>query len=97
MRVVNLAKAKDGLSGHVEYVRKGGRVRILVRGKAVADLVPVEPPAAGEGDDLAALEREGVIRGAAKGKWPKELEQPGPCVRGASAADTLVEERSGTR
>jgi len=43
MEQANLSDVKDGLSAYVERVRKGHRVRILVRGVPVADLVPIDP------------------------------------------------------
>lgn len=42
MEKANLSDVKDGLSAYVERVRKGHRVRILVRGVPVADLVPID-------------------------------------------------------
>ena len=41
MKVANLADVKNDLSRFVAQVRRGGRVRILVRGVPAADLVPV--------------------------------------------------------
>jgi antitoxin (DNA-binding transcriptional repressor) of toxin-antitoxin stability system len=41
MESAKLSDVKDGLSRYVEKVRKGGTVRILLRGVAVADLVPI--------------------------------------------------------
>ena len=92
MRVVNLAVAKDALSNHVEYVRRGGRVRILVRGRAAADLVPVESL----GGELTELEDAGVVQRATS-KWTRELDRPGPKPRGRAASQTLVEERRSGR
>ena len=59
MRVANLAEVKNSLSRYVAQVRRGGTVRILVRGVPVADLVPVESrDESGAGDaELAELER----------------------------------------
>jgi prevent-host-death family protein len=91
MRNVNLAIVKDGLSAYVEYVRRGGRVRILVHGKAVADIVPIEETT----DELSSLESEGVVvRGTAK--WSRALDRHGPRAR-RSAAATLVELRRSGR
>ncbi len=78
MRVVKIAEAKDQLSRHLRYVKAGGHVRILDRDEPIADLVPIRAEAAAPGgwseEDLAALEREGVIRRPKKGgPWPKAL------------------------
>ena len=53
MEQAKLSDVKDGLSRYVEKVRKGARVRILVRGVAVADLVPIDTKA-----DLGEVEPE---------------------------------------
>ena len=45
MKTVNISDAKNNLSRHLEYVRRGGRVRILDRNTPVAELVPIEPGA----------------------------------------------------
>lgn len=53
MENANLSDVKDALSRYVEKVKKGARVRILVRGVAVADLVPVV-----QDDDQVVAEKE---------------------------------------
>lgn len=98
MRVANLAELKDELSRYVEYVRHGERVRILVRGTPVADLVPVgeqaeEPGEEWTREELSDLERKGVIR-RGSGSFPAELSKPGPAVKGADAVRALIEERA---
>jgi antitoxin (DNA-binding transcriptional repressor) of toxin-antitoxin stability system len=95
MKVANLARVKDDLSRYVDYVKRGGRVRILVRGVPAAELVPVT--AAGKSDDeaeLRELERRGVIR-RGTGGVPPEILRPGPKLkRGSkSMADIVLDER----
>ena len=97
MRVANLTDAKNDLSRLVERVRRGERVRILVRGVPAADLVPVGSGAApadqgGEEAELAELERRGVIR-RGSGRVPASLAGPGPRVKGGSAVAALLDER----
>jgi len=58
MEKAKLSDVKNGLSRYVEKVRKGARVRILVRGVAVADLVQVE-----HADEDADIEKELLIPG----------------------------------
>jgi prevent-host-death family protein len=95
MKVANLARAKNELSRYVEYVRRGGRVRILVRGVPVAELVPV---AASKEDDeeteLRELERQGIIRRGAGGVAP-EILRPGPRLKRGSKSmvDIVLDER----
>jgi antitoxin (DNA-binding transcriptional repressor) of toxin-antitoxin stability system len=68
MESAKLSDVKDGLSRYVEKVRKGGTVRILVRGVAVADLVPVVAD-----DDEVIAEKELLTPGPkVKGPPPSE-------------------------
>lgn len=98
MKVANLTEVKDELSRYVDFVRRGERVRILVRGTPVADLVPVGEQAEepGEGwtdEELSDLERKGVVR-RGSGAFPAELSKPGPAVKGTDVARMLIEERA---
>jgi prevent-host-death family protein len=99
MRMANLADVKNELSRFVAQVRRGERVRILVRGVPAADLVPVQSSADAEGDqdaDLAELEALGFVRraGAALTKQEvRELERPGPKVRRGRAVAVLIAQR----
>lgn len=89
MKVANLATIKNELSRYVAYVRRGGRVRILVNGVAAAELVPVTTT---DDDELADLERAGIVR-RGSGELPAELGRPGPKLRGAPSATTIAAER----
>lgn len=99
MRTAKLSEVKDRLSHFVEQVGRGSRVRILVRGVPVADLVPIERGATEhEGwsrDELDELERAGLIsrRVAADRKDDASLDRPGPKIRGGRAVATLLAER----
>jgi antitoxin (DNA-binding transcriptional repressor) of toxin-antitoxin stability system len=93
VKVANLAKAKDDLSRYVAYVRRGGRVRIFVRGVAAADLVPVENEESIDDEaELAELERLGILRRGAGGV-SSELLRPGPRLRGKPSSVTIRQER----
>ncbi len=99
MKVVKITDAKNNLSRHLAYVRRGGSVRIVDRDVPVADLVPVNV-GTGSGDDaklLEALERDGVLRRGRGGPVPRELLQPGPGRGGARVVDALLEERRSGR
>jgi prevent-host-death family protein len=98
--IANLSDVKNDLSRYVARVRRGERVRILVRGVAVAEIVPIE---AGErdGDDpdenrLADLERRGTIRRGRMGIEP-EILKPGPRPRGRATSTLVIEERRSGR
>ena len=95
MKIANLARAKDDLSRYVAYVRRGGRVRILVSGVPAADLVPITPAMAHDAaleEDLAGLERQGILR-RGTGGIPRELLRPGPKLRGKPSSVTIRAER----
>ena len=64
MEVTNLTDAKNRLSELVEKARGGEPVRILVRGVAAVDLVPVRGASSDDDEErrLAELERRGVLR-----------------------------------
>jgi prevent-host-death family protein len=99
MRVANLAEVKNDLSRVVAQVRRGARVRILVRGVPAADLVPVDTPGNAGDESLAELERLGLVRRGAElsPRELAELDRPGPRVRGGRAVDALIRERRGGR
>ena len=99
MEVAKLSDVKNNLSKYVERVRGGARIRILVRGIAVAELIPVSTTSE---DDSSAewkvdeLERRGLLRKPRR-QAALELMKPGPKVRGKSVVETLLEERHSSR
>jgi antitoxin (DNA-binding transcriptional repressor) of toxin-antitoxin stability system len=98
MKVVRVAEAKKELAHHLEYVKRGGTIRIVDRDRPVADLVPIQ--ADNDADDsvlLARLEKRGLVRRGKGGPIPADILRPGPAGRGASALDALIEERRGSR
>jgi len=99
MEIANLTDMKNNLSRYIEQVRRGTRIRILVRGVAVADLVPVSSTAMAEDDlerKLADLERRGLImRGS--GTIAAELLNPGPSSSGKPLSEYLIDERRSGR
>jgi prevent-host-death family protein len=103
MKVVKIAQAKNDFSRYLEFVRRGGRVRILDRDTPVADLVPIQPGAGAEGDPdddarlLAALERRGLASCGRGGPLPRALLRPGPRDAGAGVAVALLAERRRSR
>ena len=99
MKLVKIGEAKTHLSRILEYVRRGGRVRILDRETPVADLIPVDSlGGAGEDDRmLAELERRGVVRRGKRGPLPRELLRPGPADPQGKILAALLEERSQSR
>lgn len=94
--MAKLSEVKDGLSRYVERVRRGDRVRILVRGVPAADLVPVPDAGTDPDPSLAELERAGVIR-RGRGGVPAEILRPGPRGRGRPLSRDLIDERRSGR
>lgn len=98
MKLVRVAEAKKELAQHLEYVRRGGTIRIVERDRPVADLVPVQ--ADNDSDDdalLASLEKRGLVRRGKGGPIPADLLRPGPAGHGAGVIDALVDERRSSR
>src|SRR5262245_58263892 len=96
MKVAKLTDVKNELSRYVEHVRRGGTVRILLRGVPVADIVPLGA-AHGPDDDwteaeIADLERRGIIRRGGR-RRASELDRPGPRVRDDAGVEALLRER----
>lgn len=90
-----MSDAKDDLSRYVDYVRRGGTVRILVRGVPVADLVPIEAVSASSRSAeqaLADLERRSILRRGSGEAWG-ELLDARPTLGRRSAIDDVREER----
>lgn len=92
---IEIAEAKKALAHHLEYVKRGGTIRIVDRDRPIADLVPIQA----DGDDalLARLEKRGLVRRGKGGPLPAELLRPGPAGHGAGVLDALIEERRGSR
>lgn len=96
MKVVKITDAKNNLSRHLAYVRRGGRIRIVDRDVPVADLVPVDAGAPAKSDDdvlLVALEREGIVRRGARTYLPNELLEPMKGKPRAGVRLALLDER----
>jgi prevent-host-death family protein len=88
MIVAGVAEVKAKLSEYLARVRGGRDVLITERGRPVARIVPVS----GASDELAELEREGLVRGPTM-KLPKGfLDAPRPRAA-ASVTEALLEER----
>jgi prevent-host-death family protein len=97
MKTASLTAVKNGLSHYVDHVRHGGRVRILSRGVAVADIVPVAEGSPRSDEDrweLDALERQGLARSGPGGEC-SELDRPGPRVKGNVGTAAIRADRRG--
>jgi len=98
MAVAKLSDVKNDLSRYVARVRRGERVRILIRGVPVAEIIPIEAATEQTDDEaqLRDLERRGIIR-RGTGGLEAEILKPGPRPRGRSTTSQMVmdERRSG--
>ena len=101
MKKANISSIKNDLSRYLNYVKQGGRVRILDRQRPVADLIPVERSCENLAEDdealLIALEADGVIRRGSH-QIPQELFEVPPEVphqpSGSGVLVALLEERA---
>ncbi len=88
MASVGIRELRDHLSRYLRRVKAGEQVTVKERGRAIAQLVPMEPGTAR--DALNALLREGVARWA--GGKPQGAAHPAK-VRGRPVAEIVREER----
>lgn len=86
MASVGIRELRDHLSRYLKRVKAGEQVTVKERGRAIAQLVPMEPGA--EHDALKALLQEGVARWA--GGKPQGAAHP-PHVRGRPVAEFKVQ------
>src|SRR5579862_3175949 len=98
MRVVRVADAKKELAHHLEYVKRGGTIRIVDRDRPLADLVPIHADNDAADDVLLAdLEKRGLVRRGKRGPVPADLLRPGPAGKHAGVLDAVIEERRSSR
>jgi antitoxin (DNA-binding transcriptional repressor) of toxin-antitoxin stability system len=96
MRNVKIAEAKNNLSRHLAFVRKGGRVRIFDRDTPIAELVPIEAATSGPEDEeavVASLDRRGIIRRGNGGTLPGAILKAGPADSKQRLLSALLDER----
>jgi antitoxin (DNA-binding transcriptional repressor) of toxin-antitoxin stability system len=98
MKLVRVTEAKKELAHHLEYVKRGGTIRIVEHDRPVADIVPIRADHDSDDDALLArLERRGLVRRGKGGPIPADLLRPGPAGHGAGVLDALIEERRSSR
>jgi prevent-host-death family protein len=98
MKVVRIAEAKKELSHYLEYVKRGGTIRILDRNRPVADLVPIRADEALDDEALLArLEQRGLVRRGKGGPLPADLLRRGPAGHQAGVVEAIIEERRSSR
>jgi antitoxin (DNA-binding transcriptional repressor) of toxin-antitoxin stability system len=96
MKSAKIAELRNELSRFLQYVRRGGVVRVFDRDRPIADIVPVrESASTGSGaldQVLSDLERRGVLR-RGHGVIPDHLLHGRLPRAKRSVLDALIEER----
>ena len=94
MKSAKISELKNGLSRFLAYVRRGSTVRVYDRDEPVADLVPCRPADTGNdaAAELAALERDGLLRRASQQLPPDLLSRRLPKAK-VSVVRALLDER----
>lgn len=95
MKRAKIFQLRDCLSQFLDHVRAGGRVLELDRDKPSVEIIPVRTAGGGAGSDgerLAALEKEGVVRGPSS-RLTHELLNGALPGKGADVLAALLEER----
>lgn len=99
MREIGIGELRAKLSSVIRRVERGERVRVTRRGRAVADVVPVESPEAFEplaepGETTKRLTAEGRVTPATR---PLPMSPPSPRDTGRSASAFILAEREEER
>jgi prevent-host-death family protein len=89
MREVGVKELKSGLSDYLRLVARGEHVRVTLRGRPVAELVPATD---GESNALTRARAAGRVTPA---RAPKRT--PPPLVGGPSASAEILAERAEDR
>ncbi len=99
MKKTVMSQLRNRLSEFLDHVRAGGHVLVLDRDKPIAEIIPVKTGGGGAGPDgerLAALQRDEVVRGPSR-PLPRELLNIAPPGTGAGVLAALLEERESSR
>jgi antitoxin (DNA-binding transcriptional repressor) of toxin-antitoxin stability system len=100
MKKTNISTLKRDLSRYIDYVRKGGTVRVFDRQTPVADLVPMVGRGKASDETTEAmidrLERQGSVIRRGTGRFdPAVLRRPPVKTRRSVVAAVLEERREG--
>jgi prevent-host-death family protein len=89
MDTVGVRELKSGLSRYLKRVRAGARVTVTERGRAIATIGPVDPPA--DVEWAHALVASGQARWS--GGKPAGSRHPAPTVAGRLVSAAVLEDR----
>lgn len=104
MKKANIANVKNNLSRYLEYVKKGGKVRIFDRDTPIAEILPFKNEGSATVEDdlrrLRSLEEKGVLSLASARLEPSFLQSIpsiGPDQSASGVLEALLEERRSGR
>lgn len=97
MKKTNISTLKRDLSRYLDYVRKGGVVRIFDRQTPVADIVPMARRGKTSDETVEAmidrLERQGSVIRRGTGRFDPSLLRRPPVKSRKSVVEAILEER----
>ena len=95
MKMANVSTIKNNLSQFLNYVKKGGTVRIVDRQTPIGDIVPIAAGSQSSTTILDQLVSQGLI-----GRKKKSLPKSFFCLAGTSSSgvlESLLKERNDDR
>jgi antitoxin (DNA-binding transcriptional repressor) of toxin-antitoxin stability system len=97
MKKTNISSLKRDLSGYIDYVRKGGMVRVFDRQTPVADIVPLARRERASDETVEAiierLERQGSVIRRGTGRIDPAVVRKRPLKVGRSVVEAILDER----
>jgi len=95
MKIANVSTIKNNLSHFLNYVKKGGTVRIIDRQTPIGNIVPIEAGAETSSTILDQLASQGLIERGRKNLSKSFFQMGGPSSSGVLEA--LLKERDESR
>jgi antitoxin (DNA-binding transcriptional repressor) of toxin-antitoxin stability system len=97
MKKTNISTLKRDLSRYIDYVRKGGIVRVFDRQNPVADIVPMARRGKISDETIEAmierLERQGSVVRRGTGRLDPSILRHRPLKSRSSVVEAILEER----
>jgi antitoxin (DNA-binding transcriptional repressor) of toxin-antitoxin stability system len=97
MKKTNISTLKRDLSRYIDYVRKGGIVRVFDRQTPVADIVPLVRREKSSDETMEAvierLERQGSVIRRGTGRIDASILRKAPLKSRHSVVEAILEER----
>jgi antitoxin (DNA-binding transcriptional repressor) of toxin-antitoxin stability system len=97
VKKTNISTLKRDLSRYIDYVRKGGVVRVFDRQTPVADIVPMARSGKASDETIEAmverLERQGSVMRHGTGRIDPSILRKPPLKSRRSVVEAILEER----